>query len=454
MIRIAITSDTTATIEPNTADATYLEVDGTDEDIQQGIINYVTGIARRDGQDIRVHIDADEPAQLTVTPSGDVDVVEPAAQETSDLSDPSAAAVVEDDPERHEPQPQQSTPVVQSQGTQEQQAQGQEQATPVGATEYPSRKSLRDTTFLVTKTQSSPATKGWRGALNKLGMRLDPSTEEQSEREDIQTVSQHWPGPRTIAVVNRKGGANKTPTVALLSAVLARYGGGPVVAWDNNESQGTLGWRTEQGAHNSSILHLVAAADTLLSPSANSADLAHYVHHQTADKFDVLRSDENEEGDHEVTAEEVDTAHRVLSKFYRLLVMDSGNTARSANWRRMIHHTTQLVVPVTAMEDRAEAARLTLQTLEARGGHDAQLANNAVVIVSEATDAARGSGEAMKRSRQEAARIAEGFRPLVREVIRVPYDPALVNGVIRFDALRPETQRAWLSAAAAVAKGF
>src|SRR5699024_871351 len=350
-------------------------------------------------------------------------------------------------PEVEQPAPEQPSEPVKEQTL-------QEPSQNIVPTEHPSRKALRDTTFLVTETRSAPATKGWRGALNKLGMRLDPSTDEQSERDDIQTVSQHWPGPRTIAVVNRKGGANKTPTVALLSAVLARYGGGPVVAWDNNESQGTLGWRTEQGAHDSSVLHLVAAADTLLSPAANSADLAHYVHHQTADKFDVLRSDENEEGDHEVTAEEVDTAHRVLSKFYRLLVMDSGNTARSANWRRMIDHTTHLVVPVTAMEDRAEAARLTLQTLEARGGHNAELAKNAVVIVSEATDAARGSGDAMKRSREEAARIAEGFQPLVRDVIRVPYDPALVNGVIRYDALRPETQRAWLAAAAAVAKGF
>ena len=67
--------------------------------------------------------------------------------------------------------------------------------------------------------------------------------------------------------------------------------------------------------------------------------------------------------------------------------MDSGNTARAANWRRMIDHTNQLVVPVTAIEDRAEAARLTLQTLESRGGHDAELARNAVVIVSESTDA-------------------------------------------------------------------
>jgi len=448
MIRIAITSDSTATVHSDTSEATHLQVEDGGE-IEQRIIDYVTTIARRDGQKVNVRIDADEPVHLVVTPEGEV--------RESPL--PSGESQVAPEPSQEvAPEPSQEVapePAVDQESAQPAEAlQDQTHNQETLPTEYPSRRTLRDTTFLVTETQAAPAAKGWRGALNKLGMRLDPSTDEQSERDDIQTVSQHWPGPRTIAVVNRKGGANKTPTVALLSAVLARYGGGPVIAWDNNESQGTLGWRTEQGAHDSSVLHLVAAADNLLAPAANSADLAHYVHHQTADKFDVLRSDENEEGDHEVTAEEVDTAHRVLSKFYRLLVMDSGNTARSANWRRMIDHTTQLVVPVTAMEDRAEAARLTLQTLEARGGHNAELAKNAVVIVSEATDAARGSGDAMKRSREEAARIAEGFKPLVREVVRVPYDPALVNGIIRYDALRPATQRAWLSAAAAVAQGF
>ena len=29
---------------------------------------------------------------------------------------------------------------------------------------------------------------------------------------------------------------------------------------------------------------------------------------------------------------------------------------RPANWPRMIHHTNQLVIPVTTIEDRAEAA--------------------------------------------------------------------------------------------------
>lgn len=316
-------------------------------------------------------------------------------------------------------------------------------------------RSLKETSFLVSTPVLQPATRGWRGALSRLGFRMDPSPEELAEREDIRTVSQHWPGPRTVAVVNRKGGANKTPTVVMLSAILARYSGAATVAWDNNESQGTLGWRTEKGSHDNSVLDLIDASQALLSPSTNAAEIACFVHHQTSDKFDVLRSDENDEGDHEVTAEEVDIAHQVLTRYYRLIVMDSGNTARSANWRRMIHHTNQLVVPVTAIEDRAEAARLTLQTLESRGGHDAQLARNAVVIVSESTDAKRSmSGDALKRAKDEARRIADGFAPHVRAVVRIPYDPALVNGPIRYEALQSGTQRAWLAAAAAVAKGF
>ena len=321
--------------------------------------------------------------------------------------------------------------------------------------EPPVRRSLKETSFLVSVPVLEPATQGWRGTLTRLGFRMDPSTEEMAEREDIRTVSQHWPGPRTIAVVNRKGGANKTPTVVMLSAILARYSGAATVAWDNNESQGTLGWRTEQGSHDRSVLDLIDSSRTLLSPSTNAAEIARFVHHQTADKFDVLRSDENEEGDHEVTAEEVDIAHQVLTRYYRLVVMDSGNTARAANWRRMIDHTNQLVVPVTAIEDRAEAARLTLQTLESRGGHDAELARGAVVIVSESTDAKRSmSGDALKRAKDEARRIADGFAPFVRAIVRIPYDPALVNGPIRYEALQPATRRAWLAAAAAVAAGF
>jgi cellulose biosynthesis protein BcsQ len=397
----------------------------------------------------RRRAEAPETTSKTVVPAiiETVPVQEPVATPIESAPVPAPAALVDPQPWPPAPVASDTTPVPAN----------PEPQTPAAVTgeAAPTRRSLKDTSFLVSAPVLEPATQGWRGTLTRLGLRMDPSAEELSEREDIRTVSQHWPGPRTIAVVNRKGGANKTPTVVMLSAILARYSGAATVAWDNNESQGTLGWRTEKGSHDRSVLDLIDASTELLSPSTNAAEIAKFVHHQTADKFDVLRSDENEEGDHEVTAEEVDIAHQVLTRYYRLVVMDSGNTARAANWRRMIDHTDQLVVPVTAIEDRAEAARLTLQTLESRGGHDAELARNAVVIVSESTDAKRSmSGDALKRAKDEAQRIADGFAPFVRAVVRIPYDPALVNGPIRYEALQPATQRAWLAAAAAVATGF
>ncbi|WP_246858695.1 chromosome partitioning protein ParA [Citricoccus sp. SGAir0253] len=472
MIRIQMASPTRAVLHDGDQTAEVTCADG--GQLIDAVIEHLVRRARRDGTRLSVQTDDTPPAWLAVDPSGTVEQLDhqpdqlPTPQEASTAptsgvkgaredvvavaapAEPALAAVTTGPATRRAnsftPAPPQPASAPASAAA--------EAVAPAGAVEAP-RRSLRETTFLVPDTTIEPAGQGWRAALNRLGLRIPPSVAELAERADVATVSQHWPGPRTVAVVNRKGGANKTPTVALLAAVLARYGGGPVLAWDNNESQGTLGWRTEQGPHTASVLDLVDSSTRLLSPETSTADLAHFVHHQPADRYDVLRSDGNDEGDHEVTAEEVDIAHSVASRFYRMIIMDSGNTARSANWRRMIHHTDQLVVPVTAMEDRAEAALLTLQTLEARGGHDAELARNAVVIVSESTDAARGlGGEALKRARAEAARIAEGFTPLVRAVVRVPYDPALVRGVIRYDNLRPGTQRAWLAAAAAVAQGF
>lgn len=305
------------------------------------------------------------------------------------------------------------------------------------------------TTFLAPQeSQHLKATRGWKGAMNALGLNLDASEEEKQLARDVDLLATHWNTFKTIAVVNRKGGANKTPTVALLAAAFARASGG-VVAWDNNESQGTLGWRTESAGHNRSVLDIVEDSTSLLE-AASPAALTSYVHHQKADRYDVVRSDQDEQGDHEVTADDVDIAHSVLRRFYRLAVMDSGNTARSANWKKMIELTDQLVVPMTATEDRAEAARLTLTTLWERGGHSRELAQNSVAIISEATD----TGAAAKETRLEAQRIAETIAPYVREVHTIPFDPAMRAGHLRWDALRPATQDAWVRAAAAVARGL
>src|SRR5699024_9823652 len=140
-----------------------------------------------------------------------------------------------------------------------------------------------------------------------------------------------------------KGGAGKTPTTILLAAVLARYGGGGVLGWDNNPKRGALGGRTEQAAHDATHLDFIPADQQLLSPGAQLGDLAHYTHHQTDDRFDVLRSKPKVLADAQrFTQDDVDTIHSVAAKFYRLIIIDSGNDESDPLWRQMIDHTDQL----------------------------------------------------------------------------------------------------------------
>lgn len=300
--------------------------------------------------------------------------------------------------------------------------------------------------FLSQANREEPATQGIRGLLTRLGVRVSPSASERAERADELAVSQHWPGPRTIAVVNGKGGAGKTPTTICLSSVFARFGGGGVLAWDNNQTRGTLGWRTEQGPHESTLLELLPETDRLLATGAQSADLAHFVHHQTADRFDVLRSKPSKLADEQrFDASDVERIHQVASKFYRLIIIDSGNDESDPLWRAMIEHTDQLVVATTTSDEKAEAGALLLEDLAESSPRGQLLADNAVVVVSQAEQNAKP---------HDLAQIASGFAPLARDVATIPHDPAMVDGHLSYQALRPATQRAWLAAGAAVARGL
>ncbi len=275
---------------------------------------------------------------------------------------------------------------------------------------------------------------------------MAPSEAERELREHIRLVSQHWPGPRTTAIVNGKGGASKTPTTAFLAAVFARYGGAGVVTHDNNQTRGTLGWRTEQGPHDATFLELLPEVDRLLGTAAQSADLAHFVHHQTQDKYDVLRSQPMILADEQrLGVAQFDAIHSVLRKYYRLIFMDSGNDESDSLWLRMVENADQLVVATTTRGDIAEAGALLLEALTDRDERSAALARNAVVVVNQA----KKDG-----TLAEAEQVAAAFRPLAREAVAIPYDPSIVEGTLRYGSLRPSTQRAWLAAAAAVARGL
>ena len=300
--------------------------------------------------------------------------------------------------------------------------------------------------FLQQERREEPARRGGRGVLNRVGFSLGPNARERAVRDDEHAVSRHWPGPRTVAVVNGKGGAGKTPATVLLSAVFAQYGGAGVLAWDNNQTRGTLGWRTETGAHDRTLLELLPQTQRLLGAQGQSADLAHFVHHQPQEKYDVLRSKPIRLAhENRLSPADVDSIHAVAAKFYRLIIIDSGNDESDPMWLRMIDLADQIVVATTTRDDHAEAGALLLEALEDRDERSARLARESVVVVSQADP---------KASSAEVAEVVAGYEPLAREVVGIPFDREMVDGHLRLRALAAPTRQAWLSAAAAVARGF
>lgn len=419
------------------------DVTGTDDaDVRTQIFSQVTGRARMAGRPVLlVTDDALGQGRLNVHPDGKVEAVgDFVYKEKNDTAPSRTVTPPPAAPSQVETAPTAASAALISPPPATPRAAIKDAAEPVVTSE---RRAAR-ASFLVQESPQEPASRGWRGMLSRVGVQVAPSADEMAERADVHAVSQHWAGPRTISIVNGKGGANKTPSTAMLAAVFARYGGSGVLAWDNNETRGTLGWRTEQGGHDATVQDLLPQTNRLLSPGAQSSDLAHYVHHQTGDKYDVLRSNPIVlSADQKITRAEFDSLHQVASKYFRLVFVDSGNDESAERWLQMIERTNQLVIATTALDESAEAGALLLEALAQRDERSAQLAANAVVIVSQSEKTAAG-----------AQAIANGFAVLARRAVTIPYDDALHGGKLRYDALAPTTKRAWLAAAAAVAEGL
>ncbi|MFD1375239.1 hypothetical protein ACFQ4U_02635 [Micrococcus antarcticus] len=99
----------------------------------------------------------------------------------------------------------------------------------------------------------------------------------------------------------------------------------------------------------------------------------------------------------------------------------------------------------TTRGDHDEAGALLLESLAQQNDKAHTLAQNAVAVVTQADS---------KATTVDAKRVADGYKTLPRDVATIPFDPAIVDGILRYDALRPNTQRAWLAAGAAVARGL
>lgn len=307
---------------------------------------------------------------------------------------------------------------------------------------------LRDLLATRPAPPTGPAQQGWQAAVRRMTggvVSPSPGPAELAHRAAVTSVQRSLDGPKTVVVVNPKGGAHKTTATLLLAATFGIHRGGYTLAWDNNETRGTLGWRAHPARHSNTAVDLLRDLDRFTDTrAARVGDLDNYVRAQGSAQFDVLASDEDAASAASIDAEAFRRLHQALARFYRVMVIDTGNNMRASNWQAAVAAADQLVIVSTVREDTAQSAAWLVDALRATG--NAQVVREAVTVL---TAPARTPDADLSK------RLHAHFGQLTRAVLDVPHDPALVaGGPIAYDALTPRSQEAWLRVTAAVADGL
>ncbi|WP_327357965.1 MinD/ParA family ATP-binding protein [Streptomyces sp. NBC_01304] len=270
-----------------------------------------------------------------------------------------------------------------------------------------------------------------------------PLTAERPERADIADVRTHFAGFRQIAVVSPKGGDGKTTGAACLATVMGTLRGGFVAAMDCNEAWGTLGLRTRRAKGAADFADMLGALATLNRPDLRVGELAPYVQPQAEAMFDVLASGESPDTDQVLTEEAFWLLRDIVSRFYKVLIADTGNNIRVDNWLSVVSSSHQLVITTRPHEDSLRSVMWMLDFLNSRGL--GEVVSRAVTVITPSPD----------QTRTQLWHAEDELSARTRIVVPVPFDTELAGGgLVDFGRLEPATRRAWLRVAAEVAQGL
>ncbi|MGO4359108.1 hypothetical protein [Terrabacter sp. RAF57] len=275
---------------------------------------------------------------------------------------------------------------------------------------------------------------------------LGPSVKEMLERDRIDRIARPLNGRKTIMVINTKGGGGKTLVTLMLASYLGRYRSGSVLAWDNNETEGTLGMRAPSQSHHRTVVDLLGALPTIANdPNAGTSELEHWVREQRGLSFDVLASADDDEAMRIIGESEFESLHTQLSRFYRMIVVDTGNNRLSPNWLAAAARADMLVFATSLKDDTSVVAAKNLDALVAMGRGD--LVRNAVCVISHTSAKGNDVGAGVH--------TREHFEQWVRAVVDIPYDPMLAPG-LHLDPLKisPKTHQSCMEMAAVVVDGL
>ena len=136
--------------------------------------------------------------------------------------------------------------------------------------------------------------------------------------------------------------------------------------------------------------------------------------------------------------------HQLLERFYRVILVDTGNNMRAENWLAAAEAADLLVVTSTVREDTGYSGLWMLDALQDAGYED--LKRKTISVISDPSP---------KVDAKLAHDLEQVYEQRTRAVYRVPYDPVLVAGsVVPYAELSEGTRASWLQACAGMAEAL
>jgi MinD-like ATPase involved in chromosome partitioning or flagellar assembly len=295
------------------------------------------------------------------------------------------------------------------------------------------------TEYTIVRRRSDKPGSGWRRAVHVAsGGLVNPGIGPAEERrqELALRIRCPLPGPRQIAVASMKGGVGKTTVTAMLGLMLAEHRGDRIVALDANPDAGTLADRLT-GRTDSTVRDLLDSLGNVGSLS----DIARFT--TLSGRLQVLASEQDPARGEAFDRAEYERVCAVLSRFYNVVVTDSGTGMVHSAMDGTLALANSLVIVGSHTVDGASRASKTMDWLVAHGHHE--LVERAVVVLSQDRTSPEIDGE----------RLVAHFAARCRAVVQVPRDPHLATGGrIELDKLRQATSDAFLELTALVADDF
>lgn len=293
------------------------------------------------------------------------------------------------------------------------------------------------------KPVHASANRGWRKWVAKsTGERINPGPSAKQERADelVSRIRASLLDVHKVAFINFKGGVGKTTMTVGVGNAIARIRGDRVIAVDTNTDMGNLATRfAEDGGPTANI----EALSGMQAAERYSSVRVHTV--QNSDRLEALGAQSDPRSSYTLGSRDYTAAMNILELHYNVILVDYGTSITAPLFSTIANDITSLVVVGAQNYPGHLGTITTLKWLQAHGF--GRLLEHTVV----ALNATQPGSPLLQLDAAEAEIRQYG----VTDIVRIPYDPHLAQGIaVDFDRLKPKTRKALMNLAGAVADHY